>query len=52
MARKIITISIDKELNMKLRDVQIKMIREKDATVSFSKVLETVLKSGLRQYIR
>ena len=52
MPKKIITITINKELIKKLRSVQIKMIREQDVSVSLSKVIEKVLRAGLRQYIR
>jgi len=52
MTKRIITITIDGDLNKKLRALQIKMIREMDTTVSFSNVLEYVLNAGLRQYIR
>jgi len=48
MTKKIITITIDQELNKKLRSVQIKMIREKNVSVSLSAVIEKVLWEGIK----
>ena len=48
MYKKIITITINQELNKKLRSEQIKMIREKNASVSLSAVIEKILHAGLK----
>ncbi len=47
MYKKIITITINQELNKKLRSIQIKMIREKNASVSLSAVIDKTLHAGL-----
>jgi len=48
MARKRITIIIEQEMDKKLRFLQSKMIREKNVSISFSSVVENVLRAGLK----
>ena len=48
MNKKRITILIDNEMEKKLRFLQSKMIREKNVSVSFSTVIEKILRAGLK----
>jgi len=48
MTKKIITITIDQEMEKKLRSMQSKMIREKNVSVSLSAVIEKILHAGLK----
>ena len=43
-----ITIVLDDDLNRKLRSIQAKMLKEKNRSVSFSRVLNQVLRRGLK----
>jgi len=44
-----ITIILDDELVKKLRDIQAKLIRESSSSVSFSRVLNNVVREGLKK---
>lgn len=46
MAKRI-TIMIDDENNKKLRNLQAKMIKESDESVSFSRVINEIIEKGL-----
>jgi len=46
--KKRITIIIEQEMDKKLRFLQSKMIREKNVSISFSSVVEKVLRAGLK----
>lgn len=43
-----VTIMIDDELSKKIRIIQAKMIKDTTTSVSFSKVLNEVLRKGLK----
>lgn len=45
-----ITIMLDSEISSKLRNIQSKMIKTSDKSVSFSKVINEILTEGLKHY--
>ena len=49
MEKKIITIVVSKELQKKLRSLQAKMIKDTKENISFSQVVNDVLKRGLEK---
>ena len=49
MEKKIITIVLSGELHKKLRDLQGKMIRDAKENISFSQVINDVLKRGIKE---
>ena len=45
-----ITIMLKSDVSSKLRNIQSKMIKSQDKSVSFSKVINDVLEEGLKHY--
>ncbi len=48
MTKRRITIMLDDELVKKLREIQAKLIKESTSSVSFSKVLNDIIRKGLK----
>ncbi len=45
-----VTITLDVKLDSKIRDIQAKKILETTKSVSFSEVIEEILREGLKAY--
>jgi len=43
-----ITVSLDENLESKIREIQVKMMTDTNRSVSFSRVLNNILKEGLK----
>ena len=52
MEKKIVTIVLSKELQHKLRVLQAKMIKDAKENISFSQVINDVLKRGLEKNLK
>jgi len=45
-----ITITLDSEISSKLRNIQSRMIKSQNRSISFSKVINEILEEGLKHY--
>ena len=45
-----ITIVLDSEISSKLRNIQSRMIKSQNRSISFSKVINEILEEGLKHY--
>ena len=46
-----VTISLDQHLESRIRDIQARKMVESNKSISFSKVLNEVLKLGLKEFL-
>ena len=45
-----ITITLDSEISSKLRNIQSRMIKSQNRSISFSRVINEILEEGLKHY--